>query len=319
MSNLPKVSVMIVTYNQKHLIRETIDSVLLQDYENLEIVVADDASTDGTQDVLQDYFSRWPGKFVLVLNKNNVGITGNCNAALKACSGELIAVLGGDDVFLPGKISKQVALFLNNPEVSLSYHAVDVFQHQTGKTLFITNKNPDDDITNTRDMLVKLGIPGGSSLMHRRTAIPVGGYDARLPMVSDWLFMLELSMRGRILKLDGVFARYRKHGEGASDRTLELLNESLRNVDIFMENHPERTDLIPFCNKAKARYLAGEAFRQMGSKRDLSRDLFKKSIAYDDDPISYKFLYFLSLIPFFSTSIGKILNTHKYKLKNNIK
>jgi glycosyltransferase involved in cell wall biosynthesis len=314
-SRNPKVSVMIVTYNQEYLIRETIDSVLLQDYDNLEIVVADDASTDNTLNILQDYAAKFPEKFVLVLNEKNLGITGNCNSALKACSGELIAVLGGDDVFLPGKISAQVEIFIENPDVSLSYHAVEVFQHQTGRTLHITNQKPSDDILNIQDMLVKMGIPGGSSLMHRASAVPVGGYDSRLPMVSDWLFMLELAMHGKIAKLNGIYARYRKHGHGASDKTLELLGESIANIDIFMEKYPVRVDLILYCKRAKARYIAGEGFRQLGKKRDVAKNLFRRCIILDGENLSYRILYAISALPIISEFIGKILNFYKYRLK----
>ena len=315
MNRLPKVSVMIVTYNQRHLIQETVESVLSQNYENFEIVIADDASTDGAQDLLRDYAEKFPDKFILVLNERNLGITGNCNAALNACTGELISVLGGDDVFLPGKISEQVKIFVKNPDVSISYHAVEVFQHQTGKTLYVTNQHAGDDILNIQDMLVKLGIPGGSSMMHRRSAVPAGGYDERLPTVSDWLFMLELAMRGSIKKLDGVYARYRKHGKGASDRTLELLDESIRNVDIFMEKYPKQLDLIPFCCQAKARYIAGEAFRQLKSNRILAKKLLEKCIALDGVTWRYKALYFIAMIPVVSVLVGKVLNFYKYRFK----
>ena len=314
----PKVSVMVITYNQKNLIRETIDSVLIQDYEPLEIVVADDASVDGTQEVLREYASRYPGKFVLVLNEKNLGITGNCNSALSACSGELIAALGGDDVFLPGKISAQVDIFVKRPEVSLSYHSVEVFQHQTGRVLDITNSNLAGDIKDIKDMLTKLGIPGGSSLMHRRSAVPPGGYDARLPMVSDWLFMLEMAMRGEIAKLDGVYARYRKHGMGASDRTLEFLEESLRNVDLFLEKYPERADLNIYGAKAKARYIAGEAFRQLKSDRKMAAKLFGRSALLDKSEKKYLYLMLVAKIPLLGWLFGCGAHMIKTRLRNSI-
>lgn len=316
MTILPKVSVMIIAYNQKSLISETIESVLQQDYEKLEIVIADDASTDGTQLVLQEYASKYPGKFVLMLNKKNLGITRNCNIALSACTGELIAVLGGDDLFLPGKISAQVSVFVDHPEVNLSYHAVEVFQHQTGKILDVTNSNPKGDIKNIKDMLTKLGIPGGSSLMHRRSAIPLGGYDERLPMVSDWLFMLELALSGEIKKLDGVYARYRKHGQGASDRTLEFLEESLRNVDLFLEKHPERADLTVYCDRAKARYIAGEAFRQLRINREVAEKLLIRSVSLDRDNRKYLILLAISKVPMLAGIAGYILHLIKAKLKS---
>ena len=94
---LPKVSVMIITYNQEDLISETIESVLFQNYPNLEIIVSDDASTDKTPEIILSYASRYPNVVIPVLNKKNIGITGNSNTAFFACTGEMVAVLGGDD------------------------------------------------------------------------------------------------------------------------------------------------------------------------------------------------------------------------------
>lgn len=99
--------------------------------------------------------------------------------------------------------------------------------------------------------------------MLRRTALPQGGYDERLKTVSDWLFFLEISMQGRLCKLDKVLARYRKHAGGASRLTYQLLTESLKALDLFQQKFPERSELSPLIAQAKARYVAGEAFRQL--------------------------------------------------------
>ncbi len=101
--NLPLVSVAVITYNQKEFLRECIESILAQDYPNLEIVIADDASSDGTQDMLRDYDVQFPDKFVLKLAGRNQGITANSNEAHFACTGKYIAWMGGDDLMLPGK------------------------------------------------------------------------------------------------------------------------------------------------------------------------------------------------------------------------
>lgn len=309
----PKVSVIIITYNQKEFIKEAIESVLIQDYEPLEVVIADDASVDGTQDILQEYAVSYPDKFILILNKKNLGITGNCNAALSACSGDLIAIFGGDDILLPGKISAQVDLFIQYPETSFSYHSVEIFEHQTGKILDITYKNSKDTIANVKDLLLKNGI-SGPSLMHRRSAVPYGGYDERLPTVSDWLFMLELAMRGSIKKLDGIYARYRKHGNAASDRASYLLDESLRNIDLFMEKYPERYDLVPFCKKAKARYLAGEAFRQlMSGDSESARNMFKIAMSQD-----LKLMYAIGMVITYTRIKPNFFKQLKYFIKKFI-
>ena len=95
-----------MTYNQKNYLKECIDSILSQDYENIEIIIADDYSKDGTQDMLKEYNQKYPNKFILKLSERNQGITKNSNLAHFACNGKYIAWMGGDDLMLPSKIIK---------------------------------------------------------------------------------------------------------------------------------------------------------------------------------------------------------------------
>src|SRR4051812_44955101 len=121
----PKVSIHMISYNQRQFLPEAIESAVTQNYPNLEVVVADDASTDGSTEILLDYSQKYPGKVIAVLGEKNVGITGNSNRALARCSGELIAIMGSDDVLLPGKISAQVAWFEQDPRRVLCGHQVE--------------------------------------------------------------------------------------------------------------------------------------------------------------------------------------------------
>src|SRR5689334_23285444 len=97
----PLVSVLVVAYNQISFIADTLASAVEHDYENLQVVVADDGSTDGTTDVVLDFARRHPGRVVPLTGGPNLGITRNCNRGLTACKGEYVAFLGGDDLFLP--------------------------------------------------------------------------------------------------------------------------------------------------------------------------------------------------------------------------
>ncbi|MBT2374818.1 glycosyltransferase family 2 protein [Pseudomonas fluorescens] len=258
----PKVSVMIITYNQENLIAETIQSVLDQDYPNLEIVVADDASTDGTAKVILEFQCKYPEIVKPVLNKKNLGITGNSNAAFFACTGELIALLGGDDLFLPGKLSSQVEVF-NDPAVVLSYHPVEIFNHHTNETIFITNSTKKEEIKDVYELISKGGIPGASSVMVRKSNCPAHGFHPAFPVVSDWIFCIEVAATGQVRELAGVYGKYRKHGLGASDRTLELLDESLRTLEIISKQYPEDVRMQAACARGGQRYIAGELFRQV--------------------------------------------------------
>jgi glycosyltransferase involved in cell wall biosynthesis len=283
----PRVSVMILTYNQKDLITETVESVLAAPrYPNLEVVVADDCSTDGSQQVIEALQMKYPGIVKLVLNKVNLGITGNSNAAFFATTGEFVAVLGGDDLFLPGKIQAQVALFLADPAVVLSYHPVEIFEHATGRTLAITDQKARLRKRDVYDVIEKGGIAGASSMMVRRSACPSYGFDARLPVVSDWKFSIDVAYGGRVAFLDGVYGKYRKTGFGASERTFQLLDESLMALTLACQEHPSDTKLKNARNKGASRYIAGEIYRSILYHPERARPLANLMLSHRRSPFT---------------------------------
>lgn len=112
------LSVGILTYNQEKYIRQCLDSVLMQvvkfDYE---IVVGDDASTDGTQNILREYASCYPEKFVLLLGDKNEGISMNYKKVLSSCRGKYVALCEGDDYWtVDDKLQKQVDFLESHQE-----------------------------------------------------------------------------------------------------------------------------------------------------------------------------------------------------------
>jgi glycosyltransferase involved in cell wall biosynthesis len=209
---MPLVSVAVVAYNQRPFLPDLIDSILAQDYANVEVIVADDASTDGTPELRGRYEVAHPGRIIWLLAPVNGGVTANSNAALKACTGEFICLVGGDDVFLPGKISAQVDWFERNPEAALCGCGVEVFDSTTGRTI--------DEVHDS--VLTKAG--GVGAMIRQRCATPTSAFmfrrslcvglrfDPRTPVVSDWLFIIEACMRGRYGRVDGTYLRYRLTG-----------------------------------------------------------------------------------------------------------
>lgn len=279
-----KVSIMMPAYNAELFIAEAIESVLNQDYFNIQLVICDDASTDNTSQIIQEYQRRFPEKILSIINKKNIGVTNNCNLALDHCDGDFIALFAGDDVMLPGKISAQVAMMVQNPEATLCYHPVEIFDFTTNKTLFITDQNTKKNITSYKDILLRGGISGGCSIMIRRNAMPEGKYDGRLKTVSDWLFFIEIALKGRVVKLEKTFARYRKHDNGLSQQTLSLLDQSLYALDLLIEKYPDNKELPALVLQAKARCLAGEAFRQLLLKnKKQSLLLAKRAVFFSKD------------------------------------
>jgi glycosyltransferase involved in cell wall biosynthesis len=204
---------LIPTYNQSAYVEETVCSALEQNYENLQVVVADDASTDGTREILKHLADQNPDRMRLILGETNLGITGNCNRGLSACDGELLAMQGGDDILMPTKIARQVEWFEQNADGVLCYHDCEVFDSGSGNSIcnfsaisnFVEGHGPAQIIRAMR-------FSAAVCVMVRSSSIPTSGFDARLPMVSDWKLQIDvLSSGGRYGYVDGVLARYRRH------------------------------------------------------------------------------------------------------------
>ena len=176
-STRPLVSVAIVTFNQKDFLIECIESILSQDYPNFEIVIADDCSTDGTQEAMRSYSEKYPGIFKFEFANKNQGITTNSNAALFACSGVYLAWMGGDDLMLPGKLSKQVAYMESNPECAICYHDLDVFDSFTDKTLYLFSEKITPREGNIEVLITNQSFNGACSCMVRKSKSPSNGFN----------------------------------------------------------------------------------------------------------------------------------------------
>lgn len=109
-----KVSVIIPTYNRSKWLPEAIESVLIQTYRNIEIIVVNDGSTDNTEQVLEPYRDK-----IRYIYKENGGPGSAVNMGIAASSGKYIARLDDDDLFLPRKVEYQVRMFQENPELGL--------------------------------------------------------------------------------------------------------------------------------------------------------------------------------------------------------
>jgi glycosyltransferase involved in cell wall biosynthesis len=109
-ASMATVSVIIPTYNRAPSLSEAIDSVMAQDYHDFEVVVVDDGSTDNTTEILQVFPK------ILVVRQDRKGVSAARNAGIAKASGRLIAFLDSDDLWLPGKLSTQVAFLDSNAD-----------------------------------------------------------------------------------------------------------------------------------------------------------------------------------------------------------
>ena len=236
----PLVSIIIITFNQEKYISECVNSVARQDYPNLEVVIADDGSTDGTRYILHKLASKYPDIIKLVLSDVNKGITKNSNSALEQCSGKYIAFTGGDDVFLPNKIKYQVAWLEESEQRSLCGHDA-IWINGEGDEIGLHSS---DLIPMSEGFgpcgIIRHGPPFcSSSILFRRSSLPEYGFHPKLNSISDWKLMIDLVRDGSCYGyIDGVFIRYRRHGGNVTSRlSYVLLKDQLMTFFISVAQH----------------------------------------------------------------------------------
>lgn len=119
MENPGKISVIMGIYNCEDTLSGAIDSILAQTYENWELILCDDCSTDGTYSLAKSYADRYPDRIILLQNKTNSKLAFSLNHCLEKASGEFVARMDGDDSCVPERFEKQVAFLRSHPDIVL--------------------------------------------------------------------------------------------------------------------------------------------------------------------------------------------------------
>lgn len=275
--SLPLVSVAIITYNQIAFLRECIESVLMQDYSNIEIIVADDGSTDGTKNMLVDYSKTYPGKFVLRLSEHNQGITKNSNEAYFACSGKYIAWMGGDDLMLQGKISAQVEWLEKDSNRVLCGHILHLCD-KAGHIYGIHDKKHLISGVGPVTWIKKGTLYGTCSIMLRKENIPEYGFDERLPIVSDWKLWIDSLKNDSVYGyLNQVYGVYRKHGNNITNNRALVMTDRELAVVLVEKERPEFKKIIHKYTFPSVYYEYGRSY-MLADKKRLAISSFLRSI-----------------------------------------
>lgn len=181
----PLVSVIITTYNRCDLVAEAIESVWKQDFNDYEIIVVDDGSSDSTGEVLKKYNN------VTYFYQENHGVSQARNQGLKLARGEFISFLDSDDLWLPKKLSAQIAVMGKNPEIKVTY--TDEIWIRKGKRVNPMKKHQKYSGWIFKKCLPLCIISPSSVMLQRQVFDEVGFFDESLPVCEDYDLWLRIS------------------------------------------------------------------------------------------------------------------------------
>ena len=233
-----RVSVIIPTYNRADYVGEAIRSVQAQTYPHVEIIVADDGSTDNTADIVGEF-----GDAVIYIMLPHRGQPAPTrNAGLRAATGEFIALLDSDDLFLRSKLALQMAAFGAHPEAGLVYSNGHYFRDDPDQpTGYVLDGLP----TPSGDVLAELmrgNFLAPPVVLIRRTCLDVvGAFDENpgLLVAEDYDLWLRIAAQSPVIYSPGDVAAIRRHRQGISRDVATLRSRALLVLAKLEATHPE--------------------------------------------------------------------------------
>lgn len=196
----PKVSVVMKSYNHEKYIADAINSILNQSFQDFELIITDDASTDKTVEIIRNFKD---GRIHCEFSKFNEGISIAMNRTLNRATGEYIAILNSDDIALPGRLERQVTFLDCNPQISSLFSMpIEIDDLGISKPTGANFEKAMRLVNSSRATWLRHFFFHGNCLcaptaMIRRSAIiDCGGYDPRLGSLNDFDYWLRMLLRG---------------------------------------------------------------------------------------------------------------------------
>ena len=226
---LPLVSIITPAYNRASFLHDTIQSVLKQDYPQIEYIVLDDGSTDGTRQVLARYSWR-----LIWETHANMGEARTVNKGWSMAHGEIVAVVNSDDPLLPGAVSEAVAFMQAHPDVLVAYPDWNMI-------------GPDSKVIRHMQVLEydylymlkrHYPMPGPGAFIRRKAFDLTGMRDPEFKYVADFEYWLRLGSYGKFARMPKTLATWRTHPDAAtlSHRGLDMAHEHIRLIEKFYSN-----------------------------------------------------------------------------------
>ena len=308
----PAVSVIIPTYNRANLVAKAIKSVLSQTYQDFEIIVIDDGSTDNTEEIIRSFKDKRV-KYIKKY-KENKGSSVARNIGIKVARGKYIALLDSDDEWLPEKLDKQIKVLQSeSPEVGVVYSNL-CYIDENGKSM---NKlrNPKKEGYIYEDLFGKNCVGTPSTVLIRKECFhQVGLFDDLLNAMEDWDMWIRIAKYYRFALIKVPLVKYRLHSNQKT-RNLELKIITANRILVKYANELE----IRREAHSKHCFRVGNRFCHMGKTKEGRRYLLKAISLY---PFCIRyyicmfgslfgpkgFIYFVNIIKFLKYRALKFTN-----------
>lgn len=254
------VSVIVIFLNEQRFLAEAIDSVLAQDFQEFELFLVDDGSTDGSTAIALEYAAREPSRIFYLehAGHTNRGMSASRNLGLRAAHGKFVAFLDADDVWKPCKLAQQVCIMEEHPHLAMVCGAAEYWSSWAGaEDVVVPTGHLQDTIVFPPEASIRL-YPLGTApspcpsdlLLRRDVAVSIGGFEEQfvgpLQLYEDQAFLAKLYLAAPVYFAGRVWLKYRLH----PDSCMATVKENGRYDDVrsyfllwlkeYLNTRPER-------------------------------------------------------------------------------
>ena len=266
--SLPLISIITPCLDRVEFVGAAIESVLDQDYPNLEHVVVDGGSTDGTLDVLRRY------QHVRLISEPDEGVYDALNKGIDMARGEIIGHLNSDDLYEPHVLSEVARCFVANPDADMVCGGATVFEEDAegGTAVVATYMGRKDIALSVRNMTLGVPLPN-TRFVRKRFYDRVGIYDIRYRLAADRDFFLRAILAGaKAVYMDRPVYRYRSHLGSLTIGTrgyhrLDMVQEYLALAEQYLNGAETDRDLRRYCRRWHGREAAFAALVELSRLR----------------------------------------------------
>lgn len=214
------ISIVVTSYNYEKYLKDTINSIINQTYQNWEMIVVDDASTDSSVEIIQE-FTQKDDRIMLIRNEQNLGLAKSLQKGVNAASGEWIAFLESDDMYAPDNLEKKAEIISQYPDIALIFNDVELFGNT--KTLKLKQENCEkeheklkDKIYPTNifyDLCVTNKILTFSAVLVNKTKLLNCDFNTPVDKLLDWWLFLPLARKHDFYYIHEKLTKWRMHDD----------------------------------------------------------------------------------------------------------
>jgi alpha-1,3-rhamnosyltransferase len=234
--NNPLVSIIVITYNSANFVLETLESAKSQTYQNIELIISDDGSSDNTVEICKEWLKNNKESFVnteLITVEKNTGIPANCNRGVNASKGEWIKLIAGDDILTHDCLLKNISYVLKKPNVYIVFSKIKTFGDGI-KQFSIRpsdgHKFHDESATNQFKIQLKGNLISytPSSFIRKDLFNKIGMFNEDYKFIEDYPYWLNTTRNGfKLFFFDEVTVFYRVHTNSTHQNQLNISQKKI--------------------------------------------------------------------------------------------